>query len=57
MDDTYQRNVVRSKLTRNIASTFDAIHDELVGALGDFIPTIDQGMSHIFIEGAPVIYV
>ncbi len=57
MDDTYQRNVVRSKLTRNIASTFDAIYDELVGALGDFIPTIDQGMSHIFIEGAPVIYV
>ena len=57
MDDTYQRNVVRSKLTRNIASTFDAIHDELVGALGDFIPTIDQGMSHILLNSVQMIYV
>jgi hypothetical protein len=47
MDDSYQRNVVRSKLTRNIAATFDPVHDELVGALRDFIPTIDQGMSHM----------
>jgi len=42
MDDSYQRNVIRSKLTRNLAATFDPVHDELVGALRDFIPTIDQ---------------
>ncbi len=57
MDDSYQRNVVRSKLTRNIAATFDPVHDELVGALRDFIPTIDQGMSHILLNSVQMIYV
>jgi hypothetical protein len=52
MDDSYQRNVARSKLTRNIAATFDPVHDELVGALREFIPTIDQGMSHTLEERA-----
>ncbi|KAI0272056.1 cytochrome P450 [Russula aff. rugulosa BPL654] len=42
MDDTYHRTVMRSKMTRNIAATFDQVHDELVDALGDFIPTVDQ---------------
>ncbi len=53
MDDSYQRNAVRSRLTRNIAvaAIFDAVHDELVGALGDFIPTVDHGMSQILLEG------
>jgi hypothetical protein len=57
MDDSYQRNVVRSKLTRNIAATFDPVHDELVGALRDFIPTIDQGMSHILLKTVWMIHV
>jgi hypothetical protein len=39
MDDMYHRGVVRSKLTRNIAATFDQVHDELVSALRDCIPT------------------
>jgi hypothetical protein len=47
MDDIYHRTVTRSKLTRNIAATFDQVHDELVGALGNFIPTVDQGEFHI----------
>lgn len=45
MNDTYHRSVARSKLTHNIAATFDEVHDELVGALGDCIPTPGQGMS------------
>ena len=57
MDDSYQRNVVRSKLTRNIAATFDPVHDELVGALRDFIPTIDQGKSHILLKSVRMTYV
>ena len=52
MDDSYQRNVVRSKLTRNIAATFGPVQDELVGALRDFIPTVDQGTSHILKDRA-----
>ncbi|KAH9984968.1 cytochrome P450 [Russula vinacea] len=35
-------SVVRSKLTRNIAATFDQVHEELVGALKDCIPTTGQ---------------
>ena len=57
MDDSYQRNVVRSKLTRNIAATFDPVHDELVGALRDFIPTIDQGMSYVLLKSVRIGYV
>jgi hypothetical protein len=57
MDDSYQRNVVRSKLTRNIAATLDPVHDELVGALRDFIPATDQGMFHIRLKSVPIIHV
>lgn len=57
MDDVYHRNIVRSKLTRNIAATFDQIHDELVGALRDSIPMVDQGMFHILLEGTPMRHV
>lgn len=57
MDDSYQRNVVRSKLTRNIAATFDPVHDELIGALRDFIPTIDQGMSYVLLKSVRIGYV
>ena len=57
MDDTYHRSVARSKLTRNIAATFDQVHDELVGALEDFIPTTSQGTSYMLLESTPMLYV
>ncbi|KAF8471427.1 cytochrome P450 [Russula ochroleuca] len=41
MDDMYHRSVVLSKVTR-MAAIFDQIHDELVGAFDDFIPTTGQ---------------
>jgi hypothetical protein len=44
MDDLYHRNVARTKLTRNIPATLDPVLDEVVGALGDGIPMIDQGI-------------
>jgi len=40
--NTYHRDVIRSKLTRNIAPIFDQVHDELLGAMGDFIPTVGE---------------
>jgi hypothetical protein len=57
MNDTYHRNVIRSKLTRNIAATFDQVNDELVGALGEFIPTVDHGAFHVLLENVPVVHV
>jgi cytochrome P450 len=42
IDDMYHRSIIRSKLTRNIGATFDQVHDELVGALRDCIPTTGQ---------------
>ena len=41
-DDTYETGVIRSKLTRNFAATFDQVQDELVQALAEFIP-VDSG--------------
>ena len=52
MDDLYQRKVVRSKLPRNIAASFDPVHDELVSALRDFIPMIDKCRPHTLEERA-----
>ena len=43
MNDTFHSHVVRSKLTRNIAVTFKEVHEELVMAMGDFIPTHGDG--------------
>ncbi|KAI0245478.1 cytochrome P450 [Lactifluus subvellereus] len=42
MEDTYHRSVFRSRLTRNIATTFDQVRDELAAALGDCIPTASE---------------
>ncbi|KAI0292779.1 cytochrome P450 [Russula brevipes] len=39
LKDEYHTDVIRSKLTRNIAVTFKEIRDELVNALDDCIPT------------------
>jgi hypothetical protein len=38
-DDTYHTDVIRSKLTRNIAVTFKDVHEEVIYALEDLIPT------------------
>jgi hypothetical protein len=43
-DDAYQIDVIRSKLTRNLAATFDQIQDELVQSLTEFIPIDSSGM-------------
>ena len=40
--DIYHVEVVRSKLTRNIAVTFKEVRDELINALEDSIPTGDD---------------
>jgi hypothetical protein len=56
MDDMYHRSVVLSKVTR-MAAIFDQIHDELVGAFDDFIPTTGQGMCYILLEGMPMLHV
>jgi len=40
MNSIYHRGVVRSKLTRDIAATFDQVQDELPGALRDCIPDV-----------------
>jgi hypothetical protein len=39
MKDLYHVDVIRSKLTRNIAATFKEVCEELVMAMDDFIPT------------------
>ncbi|KAH9992086.1 cytochrome P450 [Russula vinacea] len=38
-NDTFHTDVVRSKLTRNIAVTFKEVREELAMAMDDFIPT------------------
>ena len=43
-EDTYHNDLIRSKLTRNIATTFDQVQDELVQALADYIPVAGDGM-------------
>ena len=40
--DDYHTDVIRSKLTRNIDSTFKDVREELVLAVGDLIPTHDH---------------
>lgn len=38
-NDGYHIDVIRSKLTRNIDSTFKEVREELIVAMGDLIPT------------------
>ena len=38
MDDDYQTEVIRSKLTRNIAVTFKEVREELINTMDDLIP-------------------
>jgi len=39
MDDNYHMDVIRTKLTRNIAVIFKEVREELILALKDLIPT------------------
>jgi hypothetical protein len=43
-EDTYQNHILRSKLTRNMETTFDKVQDELVQALAEYIPVVGGGM-------------
>ncbi|KAH9970799.1 cytochrome P450 [Russula compacta] len=42
INDTYHVDVIRSRLTRNIADTFDQVSDEIAKALADCIPMGSQ---------------
>ncbi|KAF8491192.1 cytochrome P450 [Russula emetica] len=39
MNDEYHTDIIRSKLTRNIAATFNEVREELIMAMDDFVPT------------------
>jgi hypothetical protein len=43
-EDMYQNDVIRTKLTRNIAATFLEVQDELIEALSELIPASTDGM-------------
>lgn len=43
-DSDYHIDVVRSKLMRDLPTILQDIHDELLLALNDFIPTVGKGM-------------
>ncbi|KAI9447173.1 hypothetical protein BJY52DRAFT_1193545 [Lactarius psammicola] len=43
MDNDYHTDVIRSKLTRNIALTFDEVRDELIRSLDASIPVNGDG--------------
>ena len=39
MDDLFHVDIIRSKLTRNIAVTFKEVREELIMGMDDLIPT------------------
>jgi hypothetical protein len=43
MSDEYHTDIIRSKLTRNIAATFNEVREELIMAMDDLIPTHGDG--------------
>jgi len=43
-EDTYHTHVIRSRLTRSIATIFDQLHDEAVEAWAELIPGASDGM-------------
>jgi len=43
-DDPYQNHILRSKLTRNMESTFGKVQGELVQALAEHLPVAGDGM-------------
>jgi hypothetical protein len=43
-EDWYHNHVIRSRLTRSIAATFDQVHDEVIEALAELIPVASGGV-------------
>jgi hypothetical protein len=43
MNDFFHIDIIRSKLTRNIAVTFKEVREELIMAMDDFIPMCGDG--------------
>jgi hypothetical protein len=43
-EDNYHNHVIRSRLTRNLASIFDRVHDEIVEAWAERITGTSDGM-------------
>ena len=43
MNDSYHTDVIRTKLTRNIAATFKDVREEFVMAMNDLIPMRGDG--------------
>lgn len=43
-EDTYETDLIRSKLTRNIAVAFEQVRDEVINALAELIPVDGDGM-------------
>jgi hypothetical protein len=43
-EDTYHNHILRSKLTRNVETTFGKVQGELVQALAEYIPVAGDGM-------------
>jgi hypothetical protein len=43
MNDRYHADVIRSKLTRNIAATFNDVREEIIMTMDDLIPTHEDG--------------
>ena len=41
--DRHLTDIIRSQLTRNIANTFKEVHEELIMAMDDLIPTREDG--------------
>ena len=41
--DDYSTEIIRSKLTRDIASTFDEVRGEFIMAIDDLIPANEHG--------------
>jgi hypothetical protein len=42
MDDEFHTDVIRSKLTRNIAATFKEVREELIMGMDDMFPTSED---------------
>ncbi|KAI0003811.1 hypothetical protein BJV74DRAFT_985546 [Russula compacta] len=45
-EDTYEISVVRSRLTWDVAATFEQVHDKMVGALGERIQMNSEAWNH-----------
>jgi hypothetical protein len=43
MNDEYHTGIMRSKLTRNVAATFNEVREEFIMAMDDLIPTQGDG--------------